>query len=145
MSIIDKTSPLPFSPVLNPYTLATLVFIHVLVLFSQSKRQKLLPNVLVVGVEGSTKIEEARKRFRHGSKAMLLEGYQKVFLCEIFEFHELTVKSIEEIRSMCLLRWASDWWFHPSMWRNSKMNRMNAQISRLHLWRFATQRILDHS
>lgn len=108
MSKTDIASPFHLSPVLSPYTFVTLAFIYVLFLFSQSKRQKLLPNVPVVGVDGSSKIGEARKRFRHGSKAMLLEGYQKVFRCEIFKVPWLTIKRIEEIRSMCLLRWESD-------------------------------------
>ena len=51
-----------------------------IVFFRNPKRQILLQNVPVVGVEGTKSIRQAREEFRHGSKNMLLEGYRKVYL-----------------------------------------------------------------
>ena len=51
-----------------------------IVIFSNAKRQIILPNVPVVGVERDKSIGQAREEFRHGSKNMLLEGYRKVYL-----------------------------------------------------------------
>lgn len=48
--------------------------------FGNSKRQRILPNVPIVGLEGTKTIKQAREQFRHASKNMLLEGYRKVFL-----------------------------------------------------------------
>ena len=50
------------------------------VFFSNSKRQRMLPSVPVVGLDGTKTIRQARQQFRHDSKTMLLEGYRKVFL-----------------------------------------------------------------
>ena len=47
--------------------------------FGSSKRQRILPNVPIVGLDGSKSIRQARENFRNGSKAMLLEGYREVF------------------------------------------------------------------
>lgn len=51
----------------------------VVVILSNSSRQRLLPNVPIVGLDRTKTIKQAREQFRHGSKTMLLEGYRKVF------------------------------------------------------------------
>lgn len=78
MNKFDITTPVHFPPVFNLCGILLLLCLSILVLFSQPKRQRLLPNVPIVGVDKVVKISEARARFRHGSKDMLLEGYQKV-------------------------------------------------------------------
>ena len=60
--------------------LLALIILLSVVSFSNSKRQRILPNVPVVGLDGTRSIRQARESFRHGSKTMLLEGYRKVFL-----------------------------------------------------------------
>ena len=50
------------------------------VFFRNPKRQIILQDVPVVGVERTKSIRQAREEFRHGSKNMLLEGYRKVYL-----------------------------------------------------------------
>ena len=47
-----------------------------------SKRQRILPDVPIVGLDGTESIRQARENFRNGSKTMLLEGYRKVFLSD---------------------------------------------------------------
>ena len=76
MEKFDIMTPMRFSPSL--YAFLVLVFVPILALFSQSKRQKILPNIPIIGVDSTKQLAQARNRFRHGSKAMLLEGYQKV-------------------------------------------------------------------
>ena len=44
----------------------------------QPKRQYLAPHIPVVGLNEKNDIGQARERFRHDSKRMLLEGYAKV-------------------------------------------------------------------
>ena len=53
-----------------------------IVSFSNPKRQTILQNVPVVGIDGVKSIRQARENFRHGSKNILLEGYRKVHLLE---------------------------------------------------------------
>jgi hypothetical protein len=54
-------------------------------LLSWPKRQKLMPNVPVVGLEDqNADIKDLRLKFRHGSKNVLLEGYRKVKVCDLF-------------------------------------------------------------
>ena len=60
--------------------LLALIILLSVVSFSNSKRQRILPNVPIVGLDGTRSIRQARESFRHGSKTMLLEGYRKVFL-----------------------------------------------------------------
>ena len=60
--------------------LLALISIFSVVSLSNSKRQRILANVPIVGLDGTRSIRQARKNFRHGSKTMLLEGYRKVFL-----------------------------------------------------------------
>ncbi len=58
------------------------------VVFSNSKRQRMLPGVPVIGLDGTKTIRQAREQFRHDSKTLLLEGYRKVFLhVPIFDFY----------------------------------------------------------
>ena len=60
--------------------LAAATCILSIVFFRNPKRQIILQNVPVVGVERTKSIRQAREEFRHGSKNMLLEGYRKVYL-----------------------------------------------------------------
>ena len=78
MEKVEITSP---SPVYNgSYWAIIVAVISILsaVSFSNSKRQRILPNVPVVGLGGTKAIRQAREQFRHGSKNILLEGYRKV-------------------------------------------------------------------
>jgi hypothetical protein len=48
------------------------------------KRQKLMPNIPVVGLEDkNVDIKGLRLQFRHGSRSVLLEGYQKLQNCDV--------------------------------------------------------------
>ena len=66
--------------------LLALISILSVVSFINSKRQRILPNVPIVGLDGTKSIRQAREIFRNGSKNMLLGGYRKVFS----EFQALT-------------------------------------------------------
>ena len=57
-----------------------LISILSIVSFTSSKRQRILPNVPIVGLNETKSIRQARENFRNGSKTMLLDGYRKVFL-----------------------------------------------------------------
>ena len=78
MDKFDITTPIHFPPVFNLYGLLLLLCLSILTFLSQPKRQRILPGVPIVGVGEAVKVSEARTRFRHGSKDILLEGYQKV-------------------------------------------------------------------
>ena len=71
---------LPVSSINYWALLAAATCILSIVFFRNQKRQMILQNVPVVGVERNRSIREAREEFRHGSKNMLLEGYRKVYL-----------------------------------------------------------------
>ena len=60
--------------------LLALISILSVVSFTSSKRQRILPNVPIVGLDETKSIRQARENFRNGSKTMLLDGYRKVFL-----------------------------------------------------------------
>ena len=60
--------------------LLALISIASFVSFSNSKRQRILPNVPIIGLDGTKSVRQARENFRNSSKAMLLEGYRKVVL-----------------------------------------------------------------
>ena len=60
--------------------LLALITILTIASFSNSKPQRILPNVPIIGLEGTNSIRQAREKFRNGSKAILLEGYRKVVL-----------------------------------------------------------------
>ena len=66
-------------PLFNIYSLIAVLCISVVAFFRKSGRQRLVPNVPIVGLDEIGNIAKARKRFRHDSKAMLLEGYHQVF------------------------------------------------------------------
>lgn len=80
MESFGITALFSFPSSLNLCVLFAVLCVPFLALFSHSKRQRILFNVPIIGVDGSRKAREAREQFRHGSKAMLLEGYQKVFI-----------------------------------------------------------------
>lgn len=62
----------------HTFLASILLLIFALFSFSRSKQQRIIPDVPVIGVDGTDDLVEARHKFRHGSKSMLLEGYQKV-------------------------------------------------------------------
>lgn len=70
--------PLHFPFVSGHYGLLVIFLISVLAFFSQPKRQRILPKVPVAAADGTIKPAEIRSNFRHGSKAILQQGYQKV-------------------------------------------------------------------
>ena len=67
----------------NPYLVLTAILALTLVtVFSQfKKRQKIVPGIPIIGGSDKESIQRNRKRFIHDGKAMLLEGYEKVFSC----------------------------------------------------------------
>ena len=60
--------------------LLALITVLSVVSFSNSKRQRILLNVPIVGLDRTKSIRQARESFRNGSKTMLLDGYRKVLL-----------------------------------------------------------------
>ena len=89
----------------------TLIFIAVCIIsfafVRDSKRQRILPDVPIVGLAKGETIRQARERFRHDSKKMLLDGYRKVSLQSSISTLELTYLSIRENPSMFQRIWAS--------------------------------------
>ena len=80
MEKIEAISHLPVHTGSYGALLLALISILSVVSFSTSKRQRILPNVPIVGLDATRSIRQARESFRHGSKTMLLEGYRKVIL-----------------------------------------------------------------
>ena len=70
--------PLHFLFVSGRFGLIVIFLISVLAFFSQPKRQRILPKVPVAAADGTVKPAEIRSNFRHGSKAILQQGYRKV-------------------------------------------------------------------
>ena len=100
-----------------------------------SKRQIVLPDVPIVGLDKATTIEQARERFRHGSKQILSEGYRKVFLQLSISNLQLTQISTKENPSMFQRIWASASWSQPNMWRSSRTRLTRRRIFLPHLLR----------
>ncbi|KAL8868212.1 MAG: hypothetical protein Q9174_005138, partial [Haloplaca sp. 1 TL-2023] len=67
----------PFHPGLHLGIIIAITVIVALVFATQPKRQYLAAGIPIVGLAGKGNINQARERFRHDSKRMLLEGYEK--------------------------------------------------------------------
>lgn len=92
----------------SPYGLFILFFLSVLAFFPRAKRQRILPETPIAGVDGTIKPAEVRAKFRHGSKNILKQGYEKVMLVIKVGVLELTATSSKDARSMCSRQWAID-------------------------------------
>ena len=80
MEKFPVTTLFHFPSVSSPYALVIVFLLYVLAFFPRGKRQRILPEIPIAGVDGTVKPTEVRDKFRHGSKDILKQGYEKVTL-----------------------------------------------------------------
>ena len=78
MEKLTVIPPFHLPPIPGQYGLLLLFLISIVAIFSQPKRQRILSAIPVAADDGITKSTDLRAKFRHGSKAILQQGYQKV-------------------------------------------------------------------
>lgn len=102
MDKFTLVEPITIPPILSSYPYFTALFggliscvVLTLTFLLQFglRKARILKDVPVVGISQGASLEEARQRFRHDSKGMLLEGYEKVSLKVLC--HELYVLTNE--------------------------------------------------
>lgn len=95
-----------FPSLSSPYGFVILFLLSILAFFPQGKRQRILSETPIAGVDGIVKPAEVRAKFRHGSKAILKQGYEKVMLATELRNLELTATSSKDAHFMCSRQWA---------------------------------------
>ncbi|KAG6988956.1 ent-kaurene oxidase [Physcia stellaris] len=96
MEKFPVTNLFHFPSVSSPYALVIVFLLYVLAFFPRGKRQRILPEIPIAGVDGTVKPTEVRDKFRHGSKDILEQGYEKVTLAAELRNMRLTSTSSKD-------------------------------------------------